>query len=61
MPPNQSFVLDPNDLSKGLEPIAGTLTEVTVRGQLYKKPSGKRKVQASAPLKLLIHELQKKE
>ena len=59
--PNQSFLLDANDLSKGLEPLAGTLTEVTVRGQLYKKPGGKKKADASAPLKLLILEVQKKE
>jgi hypothetical protein len=59
--PNQSFVLDSNDLSKTLEPFAGTPTEVTVRGQLYKKPSGKKKAETSAPLKLLILEVQKKE
>ena len=59
--PNQSFALDPNDLSKRLEPLAGTPSEVTVRGQLYKKPSGKRKAPTSAPLKLLILEVQKKE
>lgn len=59
--PNQSFALDSNDLSKGLEPLVGRHTEVTVRGQLYKKPAGKRKAQSSAPLKLLILEVQKKE
>jgi hypothetical protein len=59
--PNQSFVLDSNDLSKTLEPLAGTPTEVTVRGQLYKKPGGKKKADRSAPLKLLILEVQKKE
>ena len=59
--PNQSFVLDPNDLSKGLEPLAGTPTEVTVRGQLYKKPAGKKKPAPSAPLKLVILEVQEKE
>jgi hypothetical protein len=59
--PNQALALDPNDLSKGLEPLAGTPTEVTVRGQLYKKPSGKKKTGTSAPLKLAILEVQKKE
>jgi hypothetical protein len=59
--PNQSFALDSNDLSKALEPLAGTPTEVTVRGQLYKKPGGKKKADTSAPLKLLILEVQKKE
>ncbi|HWY53594.1 MAG TPA: hypothetical protein VNZ03_03980 [Terriglobales bacterium] len=59
--PNQSFVLAPNELSKGLEPLVDSATVVTVRGQLYKKPAGKKKADASAPLRLLILEVQKKE
>jgi copper chaperone CopZ len=59
--PNRSFALTPNDLSKGLEAFADSQTTVTVRGQLYKKPAGKKKADASAPLKLLISEVQKKE
>jgi hypothetical protein len=59
--PNQSFAFAPNELSKGLETLAGTHTMVTVRGQLYKKPLGKKKADLSAPLKLLILEVQKKE
>jgi hypothetical protein len=59
--PNQSFVLTPNELSKGLEALADTQTMVTVRGQLYKKPPGKKKADPSAPLNLLILEVQKKE
>jgi hypothetical protein len=59
--PNQSFALTPNELSKGLEALADTATMVTVRGQLYKKSAGKKKADPSAPLKLLILELQKKE
>jgi len=59
--PNRSFVLSSNELSKGLAALAGSSTLVTVRGQLYKKPAGKKKVDASAPLKLLILEVQKKE
>ena len=59
--PNRSFALAPNELSKGLESLADTQTMVTVRGQLYKKPVGKKKADASAPLKLLIREVQKKE
>ena len=59
--PNQSFQLAPNDLSSGLESLAGSPTIVTVRGQLYKKPAGKKKTDTSAPLKLLILEVQKKE
>jgi hypothetical protein len=59
--PNQSFAITLNELSKGLESLAGSQTEVTVRGQLYKKPAGKKKADPSAPLKLLILEVQKKE
>jgi hypothetical protein len=59
--PNRSFALTPNELSKGLEALAHTPTMVTVRGQLYKKPAGKKKADASAHLKLLILEVQKKE
>ena len=59
--PNQSFVFEPNDLSKSLEALAGSATTVTVRGQLYKKPPGKKKADPLAPMKLLILEIQKKE
>jgi hypothetical protein len=59
--PNRSFVLEPNELSKTLETIAESQTVVTVRGQLYKKPAGKKKADTSAPLKLLLLEIQKKE
>jgi hypothetical protein len=59
--PNQSFVLVSNELSKGLEPLADSPTLVTIRGQLYKKPAGKKKADATAPLKLIILEVQKKE
>jgi len=59
--PNRSFVLSPNELSKGLEALADTQTMVTVRGQLYKKPAGKKRADPSAPMRLLILEVQKKE
>ena len=59
--PNQSFTFAPNELSKGLESLAGTTTMVTVRGQLYKKSEGKKKPDPSTPLTLLILEVQKKE
>jgi hypothetical protein len=60
--PNRSFVLVPNELSKGLDSLAATQTTVTVGGQLYKKPGGKKqKVDASVPLKLLILEVDKRE
>jgi copper chaperone CopZ len=58
---NRSFPLTPNELSKGLEALADTQVLVTVRGQLYKKPAGKKKADSSVPLKLLILEVQKKE
>ena len=59
--PSQSFVITPNDLLKILEPLADSPAVVTLRGELYRKPAGKKKAAASAPLKLLILEVQKKE
>ena len=60
--PNRSFALVLNDLSRGLESLLGTQGLVTVRGQLYKKPPGKKqKADTSIPLKLLILEVEKKE
>jgi hypothetical protein len=59
--PNKSFTIAPNELSKGLESLAGSQTVVTIRGQLYKKPASKKKVDTAAPLKLLILEVQKEE
>ena len=59
--PNRSFVFAPNELSKGLESLADSQTVITVRGQLYKKPVGKKKADSLVPLKLLILEVQKKE
>jgi len=59
--PNQSFTLEANELSKQLEPLAGTATTLTVRGQLYKKPAGKKKPELPRELKLLLLEVQKKE
>jgi hypothetical protein len=59
--PNRSFALVPNELSQGLEPLAGSATTVTAHGQLYKKTAGRKKPDTAAPLKLLILEVQKKE
>ena len=59
--PNQSFALEPNGLSKDLEPLAGSAAMITVRGQLYKKPAGKKKAEPPRELKLLVLEVQKKE
>ncbi|MGH9773887.1 MAG: hypothetical protein ACRD50_02950 [Candidatus Acidiferrales bacterium] len=59
--PSESFAFEPNDLSRGLESLAGSGTRITLRGQLFKKPAGKQKAGPPAPLKLLILEIQKKE
>ena len=59
--PNLSFLLTPNELSNGLETLADTSTFVTVRGQLYKKPPGKKKPEPPSSFKLLILEVQKEE
>jgi len=59
--PNRSYQFSPNELSQGLESLAGSPTVVTLRGQLYKKSAGKKKPDSSQPLKLLVLEVQKKE
>ena len=59
--PNQSFAIAPNDLLKSVEPLADSPAVVTIRGELYRKPAGKKKTDISAPLKLLLLEVQKKE
>jgi len=59
--PNRAFALVSSDQSKGLETLAGSTTWVTLRGQLYKKPAGKKKLETSPPLKLLILEVPSKE
>jgi hypothetical protein len=59
--PNQSFVISLSESSKDLDSLAGSPTVVTMRGELYKKPAGKNKSDPSAPLKLEILELLKKE
>ncbi len=59
--PNRSFQFAQNELSQGLESLAGSPAVVTLRGQLYKKASGKKKPDNSQPLKLLVLEVQKKE
>jgi hypothetical protein len=59
--PNRSFAIAPNDLLKSVESLASSPAIVTIRGELYRKPAAKKKVAASAPLKLLILEVQKKE
>jgi hypothetical protein len=58
---NQSFAITANEMSNQLEPVANSETIVSIRGQLFKKPAGKKKADASAPLKLLLLEAPKKE
>jgi hypothetical protein len=59
--PNQIFALAPNELSNGLQSLADTPATVTVRGQLYKKPPGKKKPELPTSFKLQLLEVQKKE
>ncbi len=60
--PNQSFVISPNELSRGIGPLAGSSKGITIRGQLYKKPVGKqKKAEAGAPLRLRILEVLRKQ
>jgi hypothetical protein len=59
--PNLSFAITPNDLLKIVEALADSSAVITIRGELYRKPAGKKKAAASAPMKLLILEVQKKE
>jgi hypothetical protein len=61
--PIQSFPISPNDLAKELDSLANSQATVTVHGQLYKKPAGKKKVRLdpAVRLQLVILEIQKKE
>ena len=59
--PNRSFPIVSNEPSKNLEIHAGDATEVMIRGQLYKKPAGRKKAEIAPPLRLLILEVQRKE
>lgn len=61
--PSQSFSIAPNELSTQLEPLANSQTPLTVRGQLYRKPEGKKKpkLDTAGPLKLLVLEIRKRE
>jgi copper chaperone CopZ len=60
---NQSFAITQNEFSKELKSLVASPTTVTVRGQLYKKPEGKKKPKpdTSSALKLSVLEIQKKE
>lgn len=59
--PNRIFTFAPNEFSKELETLVDTPTLVTLRGELYKKPEGKKKQARPAALTLLILEIQKRE
>ena len=57
--PNRSFEVTPNELSKQLESLVGTSSQVTIRGQVYTKASGKPKGTPTAS-KIQILEIQGK-
>jgi hypothetical protein len=59
--PTQSFAFAPNDLLKTVESLAVSSQAVSIRGELYRKPPGKKKPPASTPLKLVILEVEKDE
>jgi hypothetical protein len=58
---NQSFELAPNELSLGLEELAESARQVTLRGRLYKKPPGKQKSKTIGPLRFEILEVLRKD
>jgi hypothetical protein len=58
---NQSFAITPNDLLQSVASLADSTAVLTIRAELYRKPAGKKKVGVSAPLKLVILEVQKRE
>jgi hypothetical protein len=55
--PARSFPIEPGELAKTLVPLAGVETRVTLRALIYKKPSGKRKEEQAAALKLSVLEI----
>jgi hypothetical protein len=59
--PDQSFACVPNKFSKSRETLSGSASLVTVRGQLYKKPSGKKKAPPVSQLQLVILAIEKRE
>ena len=59
--PSQSFTITPNDLSRQLEKLAGSPTMVTIRGQLYTKPTDNKKRAPPTSLNILILEIQEQE
>ena len=59
--PNETFACVPNELSKSLESLSGSPALVTVRGQLYRKPAGKKRAPPASQLQLTILEIQKRE
>jgi hypothetical protein len=58
---SRSIGIVPNEVSTGLEALAGSEALVTVHGQLYLKPAGKAKPDPATPLRLLILEVVKTE
>lgn len=68
--PSRSFAISPNQFASQLEPLAGSNTDVTVKGRLFEKNPGKKKPKKSEipkelneipnTLKLFILDIQKK-
>ena len=59
--PNLAFPIAPGAKADDLRGMAGTGTQVTLRGQLYKKPTGKQKPKETEPLRLEVLEVLRKE
>jgi len=59
--PARSFAIEPGELEKSLEAVAGTGAQITLRALLYKKPVGKKKGEQPVALKLVVLEIQKRE
>ncbi len=56
--PNQSFIVMPNELSRGLEQTEPS-AQITLRGRLYKKPAAKTKVKPAGPFPFEVLEVVK--
>ena len=57
----RSYPVEANDLSRSLEPLAGTRTEVTLRGRVYKQTGRKQKMKSPMLSPFEILEILKKD
>jgi hypothetical protein len=58
---SQSFTIVQNDLSRQLENLAGSATNVTIKGLLYQKQKDRKKQSLPESLSVTILEIQQKE